>query len=98
MAKRIVHDHNYAGIERRGLSRVPGLGRNGAPLDRHRGVLTSQVFGRNIKAGSGERTSCKISDSHISFNKPVNPDAVVTLQAALNIINGLPSPASQLGG
>jgi len=36
----------------------------------------------------------QISDSHIGFNKPANPDVVGTLQAAIDKINGMPAPPS----
>lgn len=36
----------------------------------------------------------QISDSHIGFNKPANPDVVGTLQAAIAKINGMPAPPS----
>ena len=34
----------------------------------------------------------QISDSHIGFNKPANPDVVGTLQAAIEKINAMPTP------
>jgi 3',5'-cyclic AMP phosphodiesterase CpdA len=36
----------------------------------------------------------QISDSHIGFNKPANPDVVGTLQATIDKINGMPAPPS----
>jgi hypothetical protein len=36
----------------------------------------------------------QISDSHIGFNKPANPDVVGTLQAAIDKINGMPTAPS----
>jgi len=36
----------------------------------------------------------QISDSHIGFNKPANPDVVGTLQAAIDKINAMPTPPS----
>ena len=32
----------------------------------------------------------QISDSHIGFNKPANPDVTATLQSAIKTINALP--------
>jgi len=34
----------------------------------------------------------QISDSHIGFNKPANPDVTATLQTAINKINAMPHP------
>jgi len=36
----------------------------------------------------------QISDSHIGFNKPANPDVTGTLQAAIDKINAMPTPPS----
>ncbi len=55
------------------------------------GVLSSQAFGQNAKAPHGELHFVQISDSHIGFNRPANPDVVATLQAAIEKINALPS-------
>src|ERR1700731_1141257 len=55
------------------------------------GVLTSQAFGQNMKnAAKGELHFVQISDSHMGFNKPANPDVAGTLQATIDKINGLP--------
>jgi hypothetical protein len=39
---------------------------------------------------SGELHFVQISDSHIGFNWPANPDVAGTLQAAVDKINALP--------
>src|SRR5882672_897914 len=55
------------------------------------GVLTSQAFGQNKKmAAKGELHFVQISDSHMGFNKPANPDVASTLQATIEKIDGLP--------
>src|SRR5215467_1803146 len=36
----------------------------------------------------------QISDSHIGFNKPANPDVIGTLQAAIDKINAMPTAPS----
>jgi 3',5'-cyclic AMP phosphodiesterase CpdA len=41
------------------------------------------------KAPAGELSFAQISDSHMGFNKPANPDVVGTLKAAIDKINGL---------
>jgi 3',5'-cyclic AMP phosphodiesterase CpdA len=38
----------------------------------------------------GELSFVQISDSHMGFNKPANPDVIATLQAAVDKINALP--------
>jgi len=59
------------------------------------GVLRSYALGglggkskRNLK---GELSFVQISDSHMGFAKPANPDVVATLQAAIGKINALPA-------
>jgi 3',5'-cyclic AMP phosphodiesterase CpdA len=41
---------------------------------------------------TGELSFVQISDSHMGFNKPANPDVVGTLKAAVDKINGLATP------
>ena len=54
------------------------------------GVLSSRAFGQDMKTiGDGLRF-VQISDSHIGFNRPANPDVIATLQAAIDKINELP--------
>jgi 3',5'-cyclic AMP phosphodiesterase CpdA len=55
------------------------------------GVLNSQAFGQNMKKAKGELHFVQISDSHMGFNKPANPDVVGTLKATIEKINALPN-------
>jgi 3',5'-cyclic-AMP phosphodiesterase len=41
---------------------------------------------------AGELSFVQISDSHMGFNKPANPDVTGTLKAAVDKINGLATP------
>jgi 3',5'-cyclic AMP phosphodiesterase CpdA len=54
------------------------------------GVLSSRAFGQKMKAEKGELYFVQISDTHMGFNKPANPDVVGTLNATIDKINGLP--------
>jgi len=54
------------------------------------GVLSSTAFGQNTKNASGELHFVQISDSHMGFNKPANPDVAGTFKAAMDKINALP--------
>ena len=60
------------------------------------GVLKSFSMSRIGKVESkkmtGELSFVQISDSHMGFNKPANPDVAGTLQAAVDKINGLVTP------
>jgi 3',5'-cyclic AMP phosphodiesterase CpdA len=54
------------------------------------GVLSSQAFGQKMKSAKGALHFVQISDSHMGFNKPANPDVAATLQATIEKINALP--------
>jgi 3',5'-cyclic-AMP phosphodiesterase len=60
------------------------------------GIPVSRAFAKSGKrsdkdAGKGADFSfVQISDSHIGFNKPANPDVTATLQTAINKINAMP--------
>lgn len=54
------------------------------------GIVSSKAFGQNMKATKGEIHFVQISDSHMGFNKPANPDVGGTLRATIDKINGLP--------
>lgn len=53
------------------------------------GVPVSRLLAANKKVRGEDFTFVQISDSHIGFNKPANPDVTGTLQAAVDKINGL---------
>jgi Icc protein len=54
------------------------------------GVASSLLAGTARAASAGELTFVQISDSHIGFNKQANPDPMVTLNATIAQIKGLP--------
>jgi Icc protein len=59
------------------------------------GVLQSYSLSTLLKArptSTGELSFVQISDSHMGFNKPANPDVVGTLKAAVDKINALATP------
>src|SRR5215469_10665490 len=92
MERLITHDHNDDGIDRRGFLECMAWAGTGVFWTVSGGVLSSQAFGQNTKNVRGELRFVQISDSHIGFNKPANPDVVGTLHAAVDKINGLPDP------
>lgn len=89
MAKRIFHDHSHDGIDRRGFLECMAWAGTGVIWTVSSGVLSSRAFGQNKKARKGELHFVQISDSHIGFNRPANPDVTSTLQAAVDKINAL---------
>ena len=98
MSRRIIHDHNHDGIDRRGFLECMAWAGTGALCVLSGGVLKSYALsevGQATKAlANADFSFVQISDSHIGFNKPANPDVSATLQAAIDKINALPTPPS----
>src|SRR5579864_4538013 len=90
----ILFNHNDDGIDRRGFLKCMAWAGTGALCVLQGGVLKSYSLGRpsEIPHGAlkGELSFVQISDSHMGFNKPANPDVVATLQASIDKINALP--------
>jgi Icc protein len=93
---KILHDHNNDGIDRRGFLKCMAWAGTGAFCVIQGGVLKSYSLSRLSEIGKketqGELSFVQISDSHMGFNKPANPDVVSTLRAAVGKINALPTP------
>jgi 3',5'-cyclic-AMP phosphodiesterase len=93
----IEHDHNHDGVDRRGFLKCMAWAGTGALCVMNGGVLNSYALGSQtrttMKSGRMREFSfVQISDSHMGFNKPANPDVRATLQAAVDKINALPEP------
>ena len=90
----ILHDHNHDGIDRRGFLKCMAWAGTGAFCVMQGGVLKSYSLSRlaemSGKEMKGELSFVQISDSHMGFNKPANPDVIGTLKAAVAKINALP--------
>lgn len=91
----IQHNHNNDGIDRRGFLKCMAWAGTGAVCLMEAGVLKSHALealtGGKMKSRSKTGLSfVQISDSHMGFNKPANPDVVATLKAAVDKINALP--------
>jgi 3',5'-cyclic-AMP phosphodiesterase len=91
----ILHDHNHDGIDRRGFLKCMAWAGTGAFCVMQGGVLKSyslsSLAGLTEKQTRGELSFVQISDSHMGFNKPANPDVAATLKAAVEKINALPA-------
>jgi Icc protein len=89
----ILHDHNNDGVDRRGFLKCMAWAGTGALCVIQAGVLKSYSLSRikelDAKKMAGELSFVQISDSHMGFNKPANPDVAGTLKAAIDKINGL---------
>jgi 3',5'-cyclic-AMP phosphodiesterase len=92
----ILYDHNHDGIDRRGFLKCMAWAGTGALCVMQGGVLKSYALNRVSDPGrapdKGELSFVQISDSHMGFNKPANPDVAATLKAAVDKINALPTP------
>ncbi len=90
---RILVDHNHDGVDRRGFLKCMAWAGTGALCVIQGGVLKSYALPEAAKKKiTGELSFVQISDSHMGFNKPANPDVAATLQVALDRIKALPQP------
>src|ERR1700684_3220319 len=93
----ILHDHNNDGVDRRGFLKCMAWAGTGALCVMQGGVLKSYSMSGikelDAQKMAGELSFVQISDSHMGFNKPANPDVAGTLKATIDKINGLPSEA-----
>ena len=80
LPKLLIQDHNNDGIDRRGFLQCMAWAGTGVIWTVSSGVLNSRAFGQKMKAAKGELHFVQISDSHMGFNKPANPDVAGTLQ------------------
>jgi 3',5'-cyclic AMP phosphodiesterase CpdA len=88
LSRFILHDHNDDGINRRGFLECMAWAGTGVIWTVSGGVLSSRAFGKPA-AAKGELSFVQISDSHLGFNKPANPDVAGTLHATIDKINAL---------
>jgi len=89
----LLFDHNHDGLDRRGFLKCMAWAGTGVLCVLQGGVLKSFSMSdrsHDHKNMRGEFSFVQISDSHMGFNKPANPDVVATLQGAVGKINALP--------
>src|SRR6476659_10180748 len=89
MNQHILHNHNPDGIDRRGFLECMAWAGTGVLWTVAGGAVSSQAFGQKM-ADKGGLHFVQISDSHMGFNKPANPDVSGTLRATIDKINALP--------
>jgi len=89
----LLNDHNHDGVDRRGFLKCMAWAGTGAFCVMKGGVLNSYSLSRLSEISApdmmGELSFVQISDSHMGFNKPANPDVAGTLKAAVDKINAL---------
>lgn len=92
----LLYDHNHDGIDRRGFLKCMAWAGTGALCLMNGGVLQSASLSdpstAKLPRTGGQLSFAQISDSHMGFNKPANPDVAATLRAAVEKINTLPDP------
>jgi 3',5'-cyclic AMP phosphodiesterase CpdA len=103
--KYISIDENDDGIDRAGFLKCMAWAGTGLFCMMSGGILKSYGMSQIIDRKTGKIRSglnlpkadfsfAQISDSHIGFNKPANPDVLGTLQAAISKINAMPTAPS----
>jgi 3',5'-cyclic-AMP phosphodiesterase len=83
---------NNDGVDRRGFLKCMAWAGTGLVWTLSGGIPVSEAFAKRIKNDKKSTgfSFVQISDSHIGFNKPANPDVTSTLQLAIDRINALP--------
>jgi len=85
-------DLNHDGVDRRGFLKCMAWAGTGLVWTMSGGIPASRIFasatGSTTK--SADFNFVQISDSHIGFDKPANPDVTATLQVAIRKINAVP--------
>src|ERR1700744_2222503 len=93
MKDEILVDHNHDGLDRRGFLKCMAWAGTGALCVMRGGVLNSYSMSRISEIGAldmtGDLSFVQISDSHMGFNKPANPDVAGTLKVAVHKISRL---------
>ena len=89
MKKRPETSISTDGVDRRGFLECMAWAGTGVVWTISGGIATSKAFGQSGHAAKGELTFVQVSDSHIGFNRPANPDVNGTLQRAVDKINAL---------
>jgi 3',5'-cyclic AMP phosphodiesterase CpdA len=78
------------GVDRRGFLKCMAWAGTGLVWSFAGGIPTSRLFGAAVShQKQSDFSFVQISDSHIGFNKPANPDVTATLQRAIDRINSI---------
>jgi Icc protein len=96
VGKIITENLSNDGVDRRGFLKCMAWAGTGTLCIVQGGVLKSFALSevRNMDQSKmqGDLSFVQISDSHIGFDKPANPDVTATLREAIAKINGLNEP------
>jgi len=98
MSNYIEKNLDNDGVDRRGFLKCMAWAGTGTLCLVQGGILKSfalhDVLQKNVGNLKGDLSFVQISDSHIGFHKPANPDVTGTLREAIAKINALPTPPS----
>ena len=98
MSDYIEKNQDNDGVDRRGFLKCMAWAGTGTLCVLQGGVLKSfamtDVLQKNVGNLKGDLSFVQISDSHIGFSKPANPDVTGTLREAIAKVNALPTPPS----
>jgi 3',5'-cyclic-AMP phosphodiesterase len=98
MSKYIEKNLDRDGVDRRGFLKCMAWAGTGTLCLLQGGVLKSfaltDLLQKNVGDLKGDLSFVQISDSHIGFNKPANPDVTATLREAIAKVNALPTRPS----
>jgi hypothetical protein len=87
MSHYIIHDHNDDGIDRQGFLKSLAWADTRAFCVLKAGVLNScsvsQLGRHGASSLKGELSFVRISDNHVGFNKPTNPEVTASLRTWL---------------
>jgi Icc protein len=93
LTKYIKNDNSADGVDRRGFLQCMAWAGTGVLWALKGGVLSSVVMDPQgtSKMSGAELMFVQVSDSHIGFDKPANPDVAATLGECVKRINALPT-------
>jgi len=95
MSDIITENKNEDQLDRRGFLKCMAWAGSGALYSVSGGILSSRILGNTAKAAEAAVATfnfVQISDSHIGFHKPANPDVSATFRETIARINALPQP------
>src|SRR5207253_9355596 len=85
------HDHRDDGVSRRKVLECMNWAGTGVLWTISGGVPRSLgIIDEAMAQDAGGLTFLQISDSHVGFDKPANPNALATLDEAINRVKALP--------
>src|SRR4029434_6398250 len=90
MSNIITENTNEDQLDRRGFLKCMAWAGTGALYSVTGGCLTPRMLGSTAAAASATFNFVQISDSHIGFHKPANPDVAATFRETIARINALP--------